>query len=321
MVISVDFDNTIVDEKYPLIGDLLPYAAEVINYLWGRGHTIIIDSCRTGEAEKQMRGFLRYHKIHFDFINQNSPRMIKRYNSDTRKISCDIRIDDKNLLLYYNAWVNGKTSTQQGLWRMVDSIMYEIEKPLVICIVGESGVGKSLVADYFAYEYGVNLIQSYTDRAKRSSNETGHTFVSERQMDKILAREEDIIAKTTFGTNRYCCLLDDVRKSNCYVIDEVGVKMLWENWGDVFDIYTVRLHRDEDKRLLFAGKERVERDTGRFTLPDSYYDYVIHNITDDKEVLYEQVREFVETFRFKKRFDDYIMLPQEELIYEEEDED
>jgi guanylate kinase len=320
MIVSVDYDSTIVADEYPKIGEALPNAKEVMQYLFDRGHELIINSCRTGEAEKQMVGWLRYHKYPYDWVNKNSPRMIKKYGTDTRKISADIHIDDKCLLWYYNSWTNGITHLYDNMWRTIDLIMRDVEKPLVICIVGESGAGKSLVADYFTYTWGVNLIQSYTDRPKRDNKEQGHTFVSETQMDRILLRTEDVLAQTTYSNYRYCCLLDDVRKeANIYVITEDGLKSLQDNWGNTFDIYTIRIHRDEDKRIKSVGKDRVARDEGRYTLPDSYFDYVIFNVTDEVKVLYDSVNEFVKKHRFKGRFEEYITLPQEELIYDDDE--
>ena len=316
MIISIDFDETIVRGDFPNIDELIPKAKEVISYWYSRGHEIIIDSCRTGDVERQMRGFLKYNDIPFDWLNKNSPRRIRKYKTDTRKISCDLSIDDKNLFIQSDMWFNGADVVQDSLWYTADQLMMSMERPLIICIVGESGVGKTMVAEYFEYEYGVNLIQSYTDRNKRFEGETGHKFVSPDRMDNLLLG--DTIAETTYSEKgkpkaRYCCLLDDVDRVNTYIITEDGLKQLQENWDDVFDIYSIRIKRDYDKRLEAAGIDRVARDEGRFTLPDSEYDFIINNVIEEKEYVYEQVREFVKKFRFKNRFEDYIPIADDEL--------
>lgn len=312
MIISVDFDNTVCEEQYPLIGELLPNVKEVINYIFDRGHEIIINTCRNDIALREAIGFLKYNEIKYDYVNKNSPRAIKRWGSDTKKISCDLSIDDKSLFIQYNWYLQGKEFSQSILWRDVDRIMYEMEKPLVICIVGESGVGKSMVADYFQYEYNVNLIQSYTDRPKRFHNEGGHTFVSPVRMDAIL--QEEVLAETTFGSARYCCLRSDIVDSNVYVLDERGLQMLKQNWEHELDIYSIRIHRQEDKRLESVGEERIKRDEGKFTLNDEYYDYVIQNVNDDQEDVFASVKEFVKQFRFEKRFLPYeIMIEDDDL--------
>lgn len=52
MIISIDFDGTIVRERWPDIGSPLPGALAAIRKLHAAGHTIIINSCRAGAAEK-----------------------------------------------------------------------------------------------------------------------------------------------------------------------------------------------------------------------------------------------------------------------------
>lgn len=310
MIISIDFDDTIVYSEYPHIGSLLPNAKEVLNYLWNRGHTIIINSCRVGQYEANMKGFLDYNEIKYDWINRNCPRVIKKYGTDTRKISCDLHIDDKNLYILRDMIINGSDVVLSYLWNNIDFSMTMLERPLVIAIIGESGSGKSMVGEYLAYEYGINLVQSYTDRERRSNNETGHTFLSPKQMDKVL--EGDTLAYTKFGDNRYCCIADDLHKANCYVIDEDGIKMLEEDWGEELDIFTIRIKRDDDKRLASVGKDRIDRDKGRYSLPDSYYDYVIHNVTDDKNIVYADVDDFMKKYRLKDRVDAYEPIIQEQ---------
>lgn len=303
MIIAVDFDETFVYSKFPKIEGILPNAKEVVNYLHSRGHDIIFNSCRNGVAEKNMRGFLKYNDVKYSHINENSPRMIRKYGSDTRKISCDLQIDDRDFLLQQNMIYNGKENVQEYLWRTVDQVMPMVEKPLIICIVGESGTGKTMISNYFQYQYGVNMIESYTDRPKRHNNEGGHTFVSEKIMDDVWKQEK--LAETIYGGYRYCCLTQDITTSNTYVIDEHGLKMLIDKWHDDIDIYSIRVHRDKENRIRDVGQERVDRDAERFTLPDSYFDYVIHNVTDDKQYVYDEIDNFVKHFRFENRFKSY----------------
>lgn len=97
MILAIDFDNTIVEEIYPDIGKLKPNAKEVINQLYEDGHTIIINSCRSGIYEGEMELFLMELEIKYHWINCNEPDRIKHFGRDCRKISADIYIDDKNL--------------------------------------------------------------------------------------------------------------------------------------------------------------------------------------------------------------------------------
>jgi guanylate kinase len=145
----------------------------------------------------------------------------------------------------------------------------------IITITGESGTGKTTMAEYIRKKMGINMIESYTDRAKRTPDEVGHTFLTKEEYDKI--KLEDMIAFTNFGGNRYCCIKQDVENLNTYVIDESGIKYLTKNFSDEYQIIKVRIKRDYDLRKEIVNEDRLKRDEGQFTLPDDYYDIVLHN--------------------------------------------
>lgn len=97
MIISVDFDGTIVENKYPDIGEPLPDALAVLQEWKRKGHTIIINSCRCGAAQAQMEAWLIRNHVAHDYINENAPERVAQYGCDCRKISADVYIDDKNI--------------------------------------------------------------------------------------------------------------------------------------------------------------------------------------------------------------------------------
>ena len=49
MVIAVDFDGTIVENKYPEIGAERPFAIETLKMLIADRHRLVLWSCREGE--------------------------------------------------------------------------------------------------------------------------------------------------------------------------------------------------------------------------------------------------------------------------------
>ena len=48
MVIALDFDGTIVEHKYPEIGEEIPFATETIRMLIAERHKVILWSVREG---------------------------------------------------------------------------------------------------------------------------------------------------------------------------------------------------------------------------------------------------------------------------------
>ena len=70
LVIAIDFDGTIVTNKYPDIGYLKRNAKKVINELFDAGHEIIIQ-CRQGKEEEDMIDFLKQMGIKYSAVNEN----------------------------------------------------------------------------------------------------------------------------------------------------------------------------------------------------------------------------------------------------------
>lgn len=97
MIISIDFDGTIVRGTYPAIDGLMPYAKEIIRHLKADGHYLIINTCRNGAIAIDAVNYLLEQKIPFDRFNDNEPTNIAKYNSNSRKIYAHVYIDDKQV--------------------------------------------------------------------------------------------------------------------------------------------------------------------------------------------------------------------------------
>jgi guanylate kinase len=267
LVIAIDFDGTIVTNKYPDIGYLKRDAKEVINKLYDEGHDIIINSCRQGKEEREMVEFLIDNEIKFNAVNENLCYRIEEYGNDCRKIGADIYIDDKAYPCNFINW--------NDIYYVITYMVNR--KPLIICIVGESGSGKTTIAEYIEREHGIKMMESYTDRPLRYPGETGHTFVTKEEFDTF--SHDDMIAYTEFGGYRYCCLKKDVMDYNTYVIDERGLNYLLDNFENEYDIVCIRVYSSLQNRIKRVGEERVKRDEGMFKLKwhDYRFNYIIHN--------------------------------------------
>nr|WP_322625675.1 hypothetical protein [uncultured Flavobacterium sp.] len=103
-VIAIDFDGTICENQYPDIGPLRGAAAVIINALYDLGYGILINTCRTGQFEQNARDFLALHGIKYHLINENFQHLIDLYDSDSRKLSADVYIDDKCLQWTSPTW-------------------------------------------------------------------------------------------------------------------------------------------------------------------------------------------------------------------------
>lgn len=121
----------------------------------------------------------------------------------------------------------------------------------IICLVGESGCGKSTVAEALEKE-GYNYIQSYTDRPKRNPNEKGHIFI-DISYDKWVAehKNSEIIAETFFDKHHYWSIREQYKDKgiSIYTVDPRGVQDL-KRFIDDAEIVAVYLRCDESNRIL-----------------------------------------------------------------------
>jgi len=105
LIVAIDFDKTICDTQYPLMGDLFENAKEVINKLYAQGAYIIIWTCRTGKAMYEAEAFLLAQGINFHKINDHHPNGMLNYGTErqmehqleSRKVWSHILIDDTSL--------------------------------------------------------------------------------------------------------------------------------------------------------------------------------------------------------------------------------
>lgn len=96
MVIAVDFDGILCEVAYPEIGTPIILNINLIKDARLSGHKIILWTCRSGKKLQEALIWCRHHNLIFDAVNKNLPERIKEFKGDTRKISADIYLDDKN---------------------------------------------------------------------------------------------------------------------------------------------------------------------------------------------------------------------------------
>lgn len=97
LTLAIDFDGTIVENAFPEVGALRLNVVQVINRLHREGYKIVINTCRTGQHEMDARMCLMDNGIPFDYLNENTAELIAEFPEESRKLSADLYIDDRNL--------------------------------------------------------------------------------------------------------------------------------------------------------------------------------------------------------------------------------
>lgn len=97
MTIAVDFDGTIVENRYPKIGEEIPFATETLKILAQERHKLILWTVREGELLEEAIEWCRQRGVFFYSVNKDYPEEEKSHNGFSRKLKADLFIDDRNL--------------------------------------------------------------------------------------------------------------------------------------------------------------------------------------------------------------------------------
>lgn len=99
MTIAVDFDGTIVEHRYPEIGEEIPFATDTLKMLIQDRHNLILWTVREGKLLDEAVEWCRKRGVEFYAINREYPEETTTSNPHySRKLSAiDMWIDDRNV--------------------------------------------------------------------------------------------------------------------------------------------------------------------------------------------------------------------------------
>ena len=98
LVIAVDFDGTIVENRYPDIGRERTFAIDTLRRLVAERHKVILWTVREGQSLDDAVQFCRDRGLEFYAINRDYPEELAENNRHfSRKLKVDVFIDDRNL--------------------------------------------------------------------------------------------------------------------------------------------------------------------------------------------------------------------------------
>lgn len=95
-ILAIDFDGTVVEHKYPAIGQEMLFAFDTLKALQNKGHRLILWTYRQGKELDEAVRFCEENGMVFHAVNENYPGETKS-GCFSRKINADIFIDDRNI--------------------------------------------------------------------------------------------------------------------------------------------------------------------------------------------------------------------------------
>ena len=96
LLIAVDFDGTVVEDKYPGVGKAKPFAIETLKMLQNDGHRLILWTYRHGSKLQDAVRFMEDQGIPPYAVNRSYPEEPAHPSDVSRKIHADLFIDDRN---------------------------------------------------------------------------------------------------------------------------------------------------------------------------------------------------------------------------------
>ena len=94
-IIAVDFDGTLVEDRFPEIGRPIEKTWKLLRKAQEGGAKIILWTSRDNDRLKAAVEFCTERGIHFDAINDNLDECKVLFNNDTRKVYANEYWDDK----------------------------------------------------------------------------------------------------------------------------------------------------------------------------------------------------------------------------------
>ena len=94
-IIAIDFDGTVVEDRFPKIGKEKPFAFDTLRRLLADVHRLILWTVRSGTHLDEAVAFCKERGVEFYAINESfAGEQLGKYS---RKINADLFIDDRNI--------------------------------------------------------------------------------------------------------------------------------------------------------------------------------------------------------------------------------
>lgn len=93
LTFAIDFDGTIVEDKFPYIGNSIPGAIEALKKLQTAGVTLVLWTCRHGERLRDAIAYCNRNGIIFSDINVNRNC---GFDAKSPKLFADAYLDDRS---------------------------------------------------------------------------------------------------------------------------------------------------------------------------------------------------------------------------------
>ena len=166
----------------------------------------------------------------------------------------------------------------------------------IYCLIGNSGSGKTTIADALQREYNLSVLKSYTTRPKRKEADNDHIYIDEEEYFALQHK----VATRKAEDGYYCATKEQVNNNDIYVIDFSGLfelKQKYDEYKSVKSIYIDVSPETSIERMRLRGDgadsiiNRVKRDAEDNTSDNiNKVDYVVNG---DEILTYVNVYDYI----------------------------
>lgn len=96
-IIAVDFDGTLVEDKWPDIGEPKQRIINYVRFEQNKGSKIILWTNRRGKALIDAINWCHDHWINLDAVNEDVPEVVEYFGKSSRKIFANVYLDDRSI--------------------------------------------------------------------------------------------------------------------------------------------------------------------------------------------------------------------------------
>lgn len=122
MIIAVDFDGVLCENKFPDIGPPKYEVISLVREMIDRGHEVVLWTTRNGEELTAAVDWCGDRGLHFCNVNGPAPSNQAEYDgvypTESRKIYADVYIDDHNLEFVDLGIMNGADTMVKCIKRL-----------------------------------------------------------------------------------------------------------------------------------------------------------------------------------------------------------
>ncbi|MEY8366551.1 hypothetical protein AALA22_13010 [Anaerovoracaceae bacterium 41-7] len=146
-----------------------------------------------------------------------------------------------------------------------------MDKQYIYLLMGQSGAGKTTIANILKEVYKWRVLDSYTTRKPRYDGEVGHIFCTKEEFDGL----QNKVAYTIFDGNEYCATAAQVEESDIYVIDPAGIDKFMSLYNGNKEIVLVKLivSRTAAKKRMLQRGDNIDGVSKRIEYDKTAFDY------------------------------------------------